>query len=78
MNNEVEKPTSKDFYIDNFCCARLQGVRHICSCYNFSMVHVCVLCIRPSGFILAIVYTFMLGFQNNLAQLLSLRSRSAI
>ena len=49
-------------------------VRCMCVC-----VCVCVsACGRPSGFVWTITSTFMHGFQNNLAQLLYLRRRSAI
>ena len=62
----------------HFCRARLQY-----SCYNLSFVYVrtlsvpCV-CVRLSRFVRAINCTCMHGFQNNLAQLFSLTSRSAI
>ena len=36
---------------------------------------VCVLCMHLTGFVWAITCTFVNGFQNNLAQLLSSRSR---
>ena len=54
-----------------------------CSCYNFSLVYVRALCVRcacvhPSGLVRVITCTFVHGFQNNLAQLFSLRSRNAI
>ena len=39
---------------------------------------VCCTCVRPCRFVWAITSTFMHGFQNNLAQLFSLTSRSAI
>ena len=39
----------------------------VCAC----IMHACVVC--PSGFVQAITCTFMHGFQNNLAQLLSSR-----
>ena len=44
------------------------------------IVGVCMLCVcmHPSGFVQAVTSTFMHGFQNNLAQLFSLRSRNAI
>ena len=55
------------------------------SCYNLCSVYVRVCmralvcaCVRASGFVRAITSTFMQGFQNNLAQLLSLRSSSAV
>ena len=38
----------------------------------------CMCIVRLSAFVRAITSTFMHGFQNNLAQLFSLRSRSAI
>ena len=41
------------------------------SCYNFRSVYV-----RASGFVRAITSIFMHGFQNNSAQLLSLRRKS--
>ena len=41
-------------------------------CYNFSSVYVYALCVHASAeFVLAITYTFVHGFQNNLAQLSS-------
>ena len=36
------------------------------------------LCLRPSGFVWAIPCIFVHGFQNNLAQLVSLRGKNAI
>ena len=33
------------------------------------------MCVRPSGFVRTIACTIMCGFQNNLAQLLSLKRR---
>ena len=71
----------------HICRASLQGARH--TLYNFSSVYVHALyvayawlvraCIvRPSGFFRAITCTFMHGFQNNLAQLLTLTRRSVI
>ena len=59
--------------------ASLRCARH--SCYNFCLVYLHALvraCMRPSRFFWDITSTFMHGFQNNLAQLLSLRSRSAV
>ena len=46
---------------------------HMCAC-------VCGVdaCVPPSGFVWAITSTFMHGFQNDLAQLFSMRRRSAI
>ena len=52
------------------------GERNIC--YNFSSVYVRALRVRPSGFVRAITSTFMHEFQNNLAQLFSLRSKTSI
>ena len=71
----------------HFCRASLQGARH--SWYNFNSVYAHALCVAcawlvracivcPSGFLRAITCTFMHGFQNNLAQLLTLTRRSAI
>ena len=48
------------------------------SCYNFSSVYMHALCMHLSGFVQAITSTFINGFQNNLAQVFSLPSRSAI
>ena len=48
------------------------SLRCICLCWAL-----CV-CVHPSEFVSAITCTFVHGFQNNLAQLFSLRSRSAI
>ena len=61
------------------CRAPLLCVRHscykFCSVYVSTLVRACVLgFVHLSGFVLAITSTFMHGFQNNLAQLLSLRS----
>ena len=42
----------------------------VCACVSVS--------VRPSGFVRTITGTYMYGFRNNLAQLLSLRRRSAI
>ena len=50
-------------------------------CFPFNLdksVSVCVLCVPPYGFVWAITSAFMHGFQNNVAQLLSFRSSSAI
>ena len=49
----------------------LQFQLGVCACI------VCA-CVCPSGFVWAITSIFMNGFQNNLAQLVSLRSSSAI
>ena len=46
--------------------------------HQWVYVGVCMLCMHPSGFVGAITCTFVHGFQNNLAQLFSSRSRSAI
>ena len=49
-----------------------------CKCVN-AFVRACVcVCMRPSGFVQAITSTFMHECLNNLTQLLSLRSRSAV
>ena len=45
----------------------------LCMC-----VHCECVVVHPSGFVRAITATFMHGFQNNLAQLFSLRSISVI
>ena len=49
----------------------------VCACVLYALcVHACI--VHPSRFVLAIIGTFMHGFQNNLAQLFCLRSKSAI
>ena len=47
---------------------------------TISVRSLCVpcVCVYPSGFVRAITSTFMHGFQNNLAQLFSRMSKSAI
>ena len=45
-------------------------------CYEFSSVYMCTLGMCLSGFVWAITCTFVHGFQNNLAQLLSSWIRS--
>ena len=54
----------------------------VCACISECLC-VCSLawvggCVGPSGFVRAITSTFMHRFQNNFAQLLSFRSKSAI
>ena len=61
-------------FVEPACCERDIVV-------TISVRYMCILqcaCIRPSIFVWAITSTFMHGFQNNLLQLFSLRSRSAI
>ena len=69
--NETEHPTEFLFFVEPAC----GKARH--SCYNFGKVYVHV-CIPSSRFVWAITPTFMHGFQNFLALLLSMRRRSAI
>ena len=68
--------TMQKLLLAGFCRARLQWVRQllelqfsVCACMG------CALCIRA---VQAITCTFMHGFENNVAQLFSLRRRSAI
>ena len=55
-------------------------VRTSVSVQNLGFVFACIVhvCSCPSRFVRAINCTFMHGFQNNLAQLLSSRSKGAI
>ena len=46
--------------------------------FQFVALWVHCACIHPSGFVRARTSTFMHEFQNDLAQLFSLRSRSAV
>ena len=52
----------------------LQFLFGICACVSSC---VCA-CIRPSGIFRAKIFTFMHGFQNDLEQLISVRSGSAV
>ena len=47
-------------------------------CMSVRALYIRCACVRPSGFFRAISSTYMNEFQNNLAQLLCLTSRSAI
>ena len=46
--------------------------------YKFSLVYLHALFVHLSSFVRAITCTFVHGFQNNWAQLVSLRSKSAV
>ena len=53
----------------------MRRARH--SYYNFCLLYVRA-CVHAFGFVRAILFTFKHEFQNNLAQLFSLRRRSDI
>ena len=77
MRFPVQESSALDRFKKSFLLSSLAGKRDIvvtifvqCMC-----VHPCV---HPSEFVPTITCTIMNGFQNNLAQLLPLRWRSAI
>ena len=63
----------KNFIVDPAC-----GEQSIVVTTSVRCMFVRHACVHPSGFVRATTSAFMHRFQNNLAQLFSLRSRSAI
>ena len=71
---------SHHVYMDGFIYSFVESTcseRDIVVTTSVWCICVCCGCMRPSRFVWAITCTFMYGFQNNMAQLLSLRSISA-
>ena len=71
IKNKNLKPLVKFLFVKPTCSERDIVATTSVRC-------VCVVCMHSSGFVQSITCTFVLGFQNKLAQLFSLKSRSAI